>query len=135
MSEEQADWARQSLYENPGARDELTDSEAQTLLSWGEQQIARLAALDMDDASFEVAFDSLSRLIRRMNRLAARQSQLPLEDLETALNRIAESAAQVGLPIPPEQLNIYFQRPAALDAHTNVRALIALVMSGQQPLS
>ncbi len=137
MSEEQAIWARQSLYENPGTRDELSDLEAQTLLYWGEQQIARLAAMNMDDASFEAAFDSLGGLLRRMNRLAARQSQLPQEDLETALNRIAEYAAQVGLPIAPDQLDHYLQQPtaAAVDTHANVQALIALIMSGQQPTS
>ena len=39
MSEEQAQWAIQSLYENPGVRGELSDQEADLLLRWGEEQI------------------------------------------------------------------------------------------------
>jgi hypothetical protein len=135
MSEEQADWATQSLYENPGVRDELTDSEAKILLHWGEEQINRLAALDLDDISFETAYDGLSSLIKRINRLAARRAQLSFEDLEIAINRIAESAAMIGMPIPPEHLDAYVQQPASADNSENVRVLIALVMSGQQPTS
>ena len=35
MSEAQAEWAVQTLYENPGCRDELTDSEAAILPGMG----------------------------------------------------------------------------------------------------
>lgn len=133
MSEEQAVWAIQSLYENPGARDELADPEAAILLRWGEEQVTRLAQLDMDDASFEAAYDHLSGLIRRMNRLAARRAALPREDLETAMNRIAEYAAMFGMPIPPEELDRYIEQPGSPNNEDNVRALITLVMSGQQP--
>ena len=133
MSEEQAMWAIQNLYENPRTRDELSDSDAQVLLQWAEEQIERLASLDMDDASFDAAYDALIDLIRRMNRLAGRLHMLPPEDVEIALNRIAENAAQVGLPIPADNLSLYVRRSAAPDNHDNVRLLITLVMSGQQP--
>lgn len=135
MSIEQAEWGVQSLYENPSVRDELTDMEAETLLRWGEAQIRRLAALDLDDAAFESAYDSLSGLIRRMNRLAARRAYLLPDEVEIALNRIAEYAARVGLLIPPEQIDAYLQQPAAPNNHENLHILIDLVMSGQQPAS
>jgi hypothetical protein len=135
MSEEQADWAIQNLYENPGTRDELTDSEAMILLEWAETQARRLAALDMDEISFEAAYDSLSGLIRRMNRLAGRQADLPLEDVETLLNRIAEYAAAIGLMISPEQFAAYLQQPASPDNADNVRRLIALVAGDPPPES
>lgn len=133
MSEEQAEWAIQSLYENPGARDELMDADAQTLLRWGEEQIMRLAEMNMDDVAFEEAFDHLSGVLRRMNRLAARRAQLPPEDVEIALNRIVESATTIGLPVAPESLTTYLNQPVAQDASPNVQALIDLLMSGQQP--
>lgn len=133
MSEEQAEWAIQSLYENPSARDELTDADAQTLLQWGEEQIMRLAAMNLDDAAFEEAFDHLSGVIRRMNRLAARRAQLPPEDIEVALNRIVEGATSIGLPVKPGSLTEYLSQPVAQDASPNVQALIDLLMSGQQP--
>ena len=131
MSQEQAEWAIQILYENVSARDELTDEEAETLLKWGEEQIMRLADQELDEEQFELAFDTLSGLVRRMNRMAARWGQMPPEDQEVALNRIAEQASSIGLPIPPEQLTAFLNQPADLDIHTNVRAFIALVMSGQ----
>ncbi len=133
MSEEQAEWAVQSLYENPGARDELMDSEAEILLRWGEEQIMRLAGIQLDDASFEEAYDHLSGLIRRVNRLAARRGHLPPEDVEVALNRIIEAATMIGLPVAPEYLTAYLNQPASPDNAANVQALIALLMSGQQP--
>jgi hypothetical protein len=132
MSEEQAEWAIQSLYENPNARDELTDADAETLLRWGEGQIMRLAEMNMDDAAFEEAYDQLSGLVRRMNRLAARRAQLPPEDVELGLNRIAEAATMVGLPVAPENLTTYLNQPVAQDASPNVQALIDLLMTGQQ---
>ncbi len=131
MSQEQAEWAIQSLYENLSARDELNDAEAETLLSWGEEQLLRLADLDLDEEQFELLFDACSGLVRRINRLAARQSHMQVEDLEIALNRIAEQASRIGLPIPPENLTAFLNQPGSQDIHANVRALIALVMSGQ----
>jgi hypothetical protein len=133
MSEEQAEWAIQSLYENPNARDELTDADAETLLRWGEGQIMRLAEMNMDDAAFEEAYDQLSGLVRRMNRLAARRSQLPPEDVELGLNRIVEAATMIGLPVAPENLSAYLNQPVAQDSSPNVQALIDLLMTGQQP--
>ena len=130
MSEAQAEWAIQSLYENPGNRDELTDTEADILLRWAETQIMRLAEMELPEDIFEAVYDTLSGLVRRINRLAARCVYLPQEEQAVALNRIAELAAAVGLRIPPEQLICFLERPVNEDIHENVRALIALVMSG-----
>ncbi len=133
MSEEQAEWAIQSLYENPGVRDELPDAEAEILLQWAEEQVMRLANMDLDDVSFEAAYDNLSGMIRRMNKLAGRQPYLSLEDVEVALNRIAEHATVLGLPIPPDNLTAYLHQPSSQSSQPNVQALIDLVNSGQAP--
>ena len=130
MSEAQAEWAIQSLYENPSCRDELTDTEAAILLRWAEAQIMRLAEMELPKDVFEGAYDNLSGLVRLINRLAARCVYMPEEEQAVVLNRIAESAAALGLHIPPEQLTCYLEQPVSEDIHENVRALIALVMSG-----
>lgn len=131
MSMEQAEWAIQSLYENVSARDELSDSEAQLLLNWGEAQIMRLAEKELPQAEFELAFDNLSGLIRRLNRLAARRGRLTLEDQTLAINRILESALAIGLDISPQALEAFLNQPssqaAAGDVYHNVQSLIGLM--------
>lgn len=133
MSEEQAEWAIQNLYETPGARDELVDADAETLLHWGEMQIMRLAELDLDDAAFEEVYDHLNSLVRRINRLAGWRNQLSPEDVEAALNRIAESAAMIGLPVAPEKLTAYLNQPPSAETAANLQSLIDLLTSDQQP--
>jgi hypothetical protein len=133
MSEAQAEWAIQSLYENPSARDELEDSQAETLLRWAEEQVMRLADLNMEDEQFEAAYDRLAGLVQRINRLAARRGHLPREDEEMALNRIAEYAAAIGITIPPDQLTTYLHQPPQPDIQANLHALLALVRSEPPP--
>ena len=133
MSDEMAEWAIQNLYENPALRDELTDSEAEILLRWGEDQVMRLSQLAVDDASFEAAFDRLSSLIRRMNRLAGRRADFSPEEIDAALNRIAEYAVQIGLSIQPERLMSFAQDSASPDNLENVRAVIDLVTGDSPP--
>ena len=131
MNEEQAEWAIQSLYENMNVRDELSDSEAQILLQWGEAQIVRLAELGLPDADFETAFDHLSGLIRRINRLAARRGRLTFEDQTLAINRIMEDAIALGLDITPQALEIFLNQPVSQSVagglHENVQTLIRLM--------
>ena len=131
MSEAQAERAIENLYENASARDELTDEEAQTLLSWGEEQIMRLAEQGLDDAVFEAAMVHLSTLLRQMNRLAARRDNLAPEEQAQALQGIAEHAQGIGLAKTQEQMGFRAQViPASI--HDNVRELIAMVGGQQQ---
>ena len=127
MSQEQAERALQSLYEESGARDELTDDEAEILLKWAETQIQRLAHQNMDDERFDEAYSQVVKLLTRMNRFAARRVDLPPEDQKTSLDRIAESASAVGLTIPQAQLTAYLEQPVAQDAGTDIQGLITLV--------
>jgi methionyl-tRNA synthetase len=127
MSQEQAEQALQSLYEESGARDELADDEAEILLKWAETQIQRLADQNMDDESFDEAYAQIVKLMTRMNRFAARRVDLPLEDQKTSLSRIAESASAVGLAIPEAQLVAYLEQPVAQDGSTHIQGLITLV--------
>lgn len=126
MSQEQAERALLRLYEETNTRDELTDDEAEVLLRWGEAQIERLAAANMDDARFDEAFAHLIKLMTRMNRFAARRAEQSPDEQQTALNRIVESASAAGLPItqPPDSV---FGAQGASDTLSNLQALIAML--------
>jgi methionyl-tRNA synthetase len=133
MSQEQAERAVESLYEETAARDELDDDEAEILLQWAETQIQRLADQDMDDESFDEAYTQVIRLLTRMNRFAARRADLPLEEQKTFLSRIAESASAVGLVVSETQMDAYLAQPVAQDGSTHIQSLITLVAGGITP--
>lgn len=130
MGIEQAEWAIQSLYEDMGVRDELSDGEAAVLLAWGEAQVMRLAET-LSSAEFEVAFDSLRGLLRRMNRLAARRGFATTEDLAPAVQRVADYAHQLGFALDVTTLNNFLNQPvsqsAAGGAYDSLNALIGLL--------
>jgi len=135
MSQEQAQRALQSLYEESGARDELDDAEAEILLKWGETQIQRLADQNIDEESFDEAYSQIVKLLTRMNRFAARRAELPPEDQKTSLSRIAESADAIGMPIPQDQLAAFLAQPVAQDGGTHIQGLISLVAGGARDIT
>jgi hypothetical protein len=123
MSHEQAERARQQLYEDVGTRDELSDDEAEVLLRWGETQIRKLADANMDDAQFDAAFAHLTRLMTRMNRFAARRAEQAPDEQNESLNRIVESAAGVGLTVDAPDA---FAAQGVDDVMSALRALLKL---------
>lgn len=126
MSEEQFETALQRLYEEISVRDELTDEESEALMRWGEAQIERLAGEDMDDESFDAAYDQLVKLMGRMNRLAAQRAHLSAEDQTVFAQRISESAAALHLPLTSDRLTAYFSQPVAFSDEVDVAGVIAL---------
>jgi hypothetical protein len=136
MSESQLERGLEYLYSDTSVRDELTDDEARELLQWGEAQITQLAGQEMDDEQFDEAFAHLRKLISRINRFTGRRSGMDAEEQQTAVQRIAESAAtmaaqslsaQAAPDFSAERLNAYLQRHAALDNIANIHALTSLV--------
>ena len=123
MSQEQAERARQQLYEDVSTRDELTDDEAEVLLHWGEAQIDKIASANLTDEQFDEAFANLARMMTRMNRFAARRADQAPDEQQTSLGRIVESAAAAGLPVV-QPLTETFSVQAAPDTMTNLKALI-----------
>ncbi|MGQ9887174.1 MAG: hypothetical protein ACUVSX_01675 [Aggregatilineales bacterium] len=97
MSQQQREWGVQSLYEEADVRDELTDDEAQALLQWAEEQVGRLAEQELDDEAFEAALAHLKRLMRSMNRFAARLPDLAVADQQAMLEKMQVSASAIGL--------------------------------------
>lgn len=106
MSEAQKQSGIRSLYEDPDLRDELIDEEAQVLLKWGEEQVARLAEQGMDSPAFDEAMQQLQRLIKRINRLTSRRSYLNPEENQELLDKIKESAQAVNLQPPPASATV-----------------------------
>ena len=127
MSQAQIDRATQQLYEDMTIREALTDDESQVLLDWAEAQIQRLAAQELDDAAFETAFSRLAKTLTRMGRLAAERDNMPPEDVQAGLQRIEETAAQVGLA---PAANSFLAQSAPGDVLGNVQALITYLSSG-----
>lgn len=126
MSQEQAERARQQLYEDVSTRDELTDDEAEVLLHWGEAQIEKLASTDLNDEQFDEAFANLSRMMKRMNRFAARRAEQAPDEQQESLGRIVESAAAAGLTPVAETLPETISAQDVPDTLSNLQALIQM---------
>ena len=124
MSETQLQQALQRLYEDSSVRGDLTDDESEALLQWGEEQIKRLAAQEMDSAAFEEAYSNLARLLTRMGRLAAGQANMAPEEAQAALEKVNESAQALGLQ--PAQ-STFSAQAAPEDVMATLQALIAQV--------
>lgn len=95
------------LYEDISLTDELDDSEAQTLLKWGEQQLSKLAT---DEAQFEQNFKALRQMLKRINRMVGRRADLDDDDVKKSLGKFVESAQQLGYStITPESAPQLFE--------------------------
>jgi len=88
--------AVQRLYESADVRDELTESEAETLLKWAEDELTRLDQSGADDATFEAKVATLMDLLKHMNRYAGRQGQLSAQADDQAPSAIASLAGSLG---------------------------------------
>lgn len=129
MSQAQAESAIELLYTNTSVRDELTDDEAEVIIQWGIKHIKQLAAKDLPDEDFEESIGHLTKLMNRINRFAARRADQDTEKQQQSLDRIRESAEQVGLPIAQAQLDAFLSQPVAQadDINANLQQLLALV--------
>jgi hypothetical protein len=104
MSQEQAERAKQQLYEDATARDELTDDEAGVLLQWAEGRIATLAAQEMDDAAFDEAYGHLRQVILNVNRFTGKRTYAAPGDLKRYLDDMMTEANALGVQVSMEAL-------------------------------
>jgi hypothetical protein len=116
------------LYENADLRDELTDDEAETLLKWAEAELARIDAASPDDAGFEAQAETLTSLLKRMNRFAGRQGQISAQGVDPAPTNIAGLATELGHPASPEQI----AATGTGDPASTIAALTALMSASAQ---
>lgn len=121
-----ADDAVMRLYENADLRDELTDDEAEALLTWAESEIARIDQSAPDDAAFEAQAEALMDMLKSANRFAGRQGQLSAQAADPLPASIAAGAAALGHPVSAEQI----AASGTGDPASTIRALTAM-FSGQ----
>lgn len=84
------------LYERENLSDNLTDEAAKLLLIWGEGQLKHLAGLNIQPPEIEAAAQQLERVLRQVNRLVGRRTELTeteflqqlLQLIETSLNLV-----------------------------------------------
>ncbi len=88
--------AIQQLYEDEGLTNALTDEPATILLSWGEEQLKDLADFDYDQPDLVRTAYQLRRVIRAINRLGERQTDLSEKELVQRLLKLVERAIQFG---------------------------------------
>ncbi|HEX2906180.1 MAG TPA: hypothetical protein VHO69_04925 [Phototrophicaceae bacterium] len=133
MTQAQLERATEMLYGDISARDELTDDEAQVLLQWGEDQISKLAAQDLDDTQFDEALEHVTKLLTRINRFTARRADLAPEEQQDFIGKISASAEAVAAYTPsaqavtPPNFDAYLQQQGTLDNIANIQALTALI--------
>ncbi len=100
-----AEDALMRLYESASLRDELTDDEAKQLLKWAEDEVVRLDESGIDDAAFEGQVDTLTRLLKQMNRYAGRQGQIAAQGVDETPQQIAGLATELGHAADAAQIN------------------------------
>lgn len=120
--------ALQRIYENADLRDELTDDEADAMLKWAEAELARIDAANPDDAGFEAQAETLTSLLKRMNRFAGRQGQNSAQGVDPAPSNIAGLATELGHPASPEQI----AATGTGDPASTIAALTALMSASAQ---
>jgi len=86
------DAERQRLYES--ASDDLDDSEATTLLRWGEAQVQRLAAEYPEE--FEQKARFLRQLIKNINRFVGQRQFNDEAGQRTYMEKVSKYMAQLG---------------------------------------
>lgn len=118
--------ALMSLYESSAVRDELTDDEAQALLSWAEGEINRIDQTSASDDVFAAQVDTLLSLLKQMNRYAGRQGQFGAQGADVIPQKIAELAGEIGMQADTTQVT----SAGTGDPASTVAALTAL-LSGQ----
>lgn len=95
----------ESLYSAASLTDELQDEDAKSLLKWGEGMAAQLATDDTDDDTYDEQMKQVRRVIKRVNRFIGAQGQGDTEEARKNLEKLIESAAELGVNIPQEQVD------------------------------
>lgn len=119
--------AIQSLYEDPGVRDELPDDQATLMLKWAETEVTKLDSQSADDAAFQTAFDSLRGLLSAVNRFVGRRAYSTPEEQASGWAKIVEHAASLGYALPSEIQTAFAQAQSTIDDSAALTSLLALI--------
>jgi hypothetical protein len=97
--------AIESLYSAASLTDELRDDEAEPLLKWGEGMAAQLDSEVSDEDTYDQKIKQVRRVLKRINRFIGAGTQGDAAEARDMLEKLAENAAELGVTIPPEQID------------------------------
>jgi len=84
--------ALEQLYERVNLTDNLTDNDARILLSWGETQLKKLAAANLEQEQFEESANLVQRVMRAVNRLVGQRADIDNEKMRKSMLRLLTQA-------------------------------------------
>lgn len=118
------------MYEDTSIIDDLQEPPSITLLKWGEGQLEMMANRADSQEVFDAQTRDLRRIMKSINLIAGRASDL--EDLQRrkAVRRLIERAQAMGYPPQFGSIGPVVDAMDKLDEHSLVRALLALVETG-----
>ncbi len=117
----------ESLYSAASLTDELKDEEAQSLLKWGEVMAAQLDTDDTDDDTYDEQMKQVRRVMKRANRFIGAQGQGDADEARKNLEKLMESAAELGVEIPQEQADKLMNAPRAQSNSETIGELVAML--------
>lgn len=135
MSQSQYDRAVTNLYEDDGIRGEMTDDEAQILLSWGEAQVTAVAAHDLPDSQFDAWCGQLRHLLGAVNRFVARRESLLHGDQAQMMRELRGLAQAAYYEIEPTELESFFDQQPALDHQMAISEILGLLKADVQRIT
>lgn len=124
MTEDQIQLAVESLYDNEALTNELSDEEAQLLLSWGERQISALGARIDDETVFDDQCVLLRRVMTRLNHFVGTRADMDEDEQQNALDAVMAAAQAVGFTPDPAQTTGFLNSQSGLN---NVKAMQQLL--------
>lgn len=127
-----AEMAMERLYGDESLTDELRDDEAKTLLSWGEAELNRLLAQDMDEETFDDRFKLLRRTMKRINSFVAKRQEYEADKAQNVMARFTEGAFELGYEISYEQMTTFLAQQSTLNNQETVQAMLALMTGKTQ---
>lgn len=122
----------QRLYEDTGWREDLTDAEANQLLSWAERKLYQVDAQAAAESDFEAKVENVQRVLRKINKFVGRRGSLTAEEQQATLNEIAALSDVAGIQtsdLTPQT----FSAQAAPHNTTLLRSLTEWLDTGEKP--
>ncbi|GEM_PF-1305631 len=81
----------QRITEDTGWREDLTDSEAESLIAWAKNRLARLHTQAVDEADFEQGVAKLRALLPKINRFVGARASMSPEEQQALLDTLADA--------------------------------------------
>jgi hypothetical protein len=126
-------WAAENILNSEALTDDLADPGATRLLAWATQRAKFVAqeTAGLPPAEAQAALDerlaALRQLVRGINKLTGESQPTNLDRVQRRLERLAETAEEVGLQAPDtEAMATYVQEQDQLQAGARLERLLLL---------